>query len=137
MNHIRLWLLTAIIVLFIIIGFVLSLPHHTHEMVHVSVPQAMEIIPTVTLHDIFKKGMHTITGSVEAPDACTIVTSTASLEGNSSSTESILIAISMPVDTGICLQIPTIMNFSTTIAAPPRIPITATVNGSVASTTSS
>ncbi len=123
-------------VFIIITGLVLS-TQHARGVVQISVPQTKITIPVVTLHDTFKKGTHTITGSVEAPDACTIVTPTASIEGNASSTENILIAISMPVDTGICLQVPTVIDFSTTIVAPPQISIIATINGSVASTTSS
>ena len=136
MNHTRFWIFAAIVVFVIIIGLVFSVPH-VHDVVRVPAPRVTTTMPIVTVHDTFKKGIHTIAGSIEAPDACTIVTPTAILEGNASSTESILIAISMPADTGVCLQIPTVMSFSTTIAAPPQIPITATVNGSVASTTPS
>lgn len=136
MNHTRLWIAAGIIAFIIIAGFVFSVPH-VRDVARAPVPQAAPIVPTVTLRDTFKKGVHTITGSLETPDACTLVTATTTLEGNASSTESILLALSMPEDTGVCLQLPTRVDFSTTIIAPALLPITATVNGSVASTTSS
>ncbi|MDE2021731.1 MAG: hypothetical protein KGI71_02295 [Patescibacteria group bacterium] len=136
MNHTRLWIAAAIIAIVIVAGFVLSVPH-TREVAQTPAPQPVAAVPSVTLHDVFKKGIHTITGSLEAPDACTIVTATTSLEGDASSTQDILLAVSMPPDTGVCLQLPTRMDFSTTAAAPALTPITVTVNGVVASTTSS
>lgn len=136
MSQKRLWVAAAIIALVIVAGFLFSVPH-TREVVPAIPTQNTLVIPSVTLHDAFSKGTHTITGSVEAPNACTTVTATAHLEGDASSTESISVALSMPPDTGVCLEMPTRMNFSTTIAAPALLPITATINGAVASTTSS
>ncbi|MHB8660625.1 MAG: hypothetical protein ACYC75_01640 [Minisyncoccota bacterium] len=136
MNRTHLWAAAAIIALVIVIGFVLSVPH-TRDVIRTPQLQPVAAVPLITLHDAFKKGLHTITGSIEAPDACAIVTATSTLEGNASTTESIQVAVSMPSDTGVCLQMPTNMDFSTTIAAPAQLPITATVNGSTASTTSS
>ncbi len=136
MSHTRLWVAAAIIAIAIIGGFMLSVPH-TRDVIQAPPPPAAVVVPLVTLHDAFAKGTHTITGSLEAPDACTIVTATSTLEGDASTTESVAVAVSMPSDTGVCLQMPTQMNFSTTITAPAHVPITATVNGSVASTTSS
>jgi hypothetical protein len=81
--------------------------------------------------------MHTISGMVEAPDACTAASSTAVLTGDASDTQAIRVDITMPADTGICLQVPTTLKYSTTIAAPANLPISATVNGAAASTTDS
>jgi len=136
MSHTRLWIAATIIAFLIVVSFVFSVPH-TRDVVRESAPQSVTTVPLVTLRDVFKKGLHTITGSVEAPNACSIVTAQANLQGDASSTQSIQIALSMPVDTNVCLQLPTRMNFSTTITAPAQIPITATVNGLVATTTSS
>ncbi|MHB8710463.1 MAG: hypothetical protein ACYC6X_02870 [Minisyncoccota bacterium] len=135
MSQKRLWVAAIIIALVIVIGFVFSVPH-VRDIAQ-SPPQVTMTIPTVTLHDTFKKGIHTIVGSVETTDACTGVTATSTLEGDASSTESILLSLSIPEDTGVCLELPTRTNFSTTITAPALLPITATINGSVASTTSS
>ncbi len=136
MSHTRLWIAATIIAFLIVVSFVFSVPH-TRDIVREPAPPSATTVPLVTLRDAFKKGLHTIIGSVEAPNACTIVTAQANLQGDASSTQSIQVALSMPVDTNVCLQLPTHMNFSTTITAPAQIPITATVNGSAATTTSS
>ncbi len=136
MRHMRLGIAAAIIAAVIFIGFVLSVPH-TRDVIQVPKKDssAASSTPLVTLRDAFKKGLHTITGSVEAPDACTAITASSTLVGDASSTESIRVDISLPVDTGICLQLPTPVDFRVTIAAPEYVPLTATVNGVAASTT--
>ena len=136
MSHKRLLVSAVIITVIIITGFVFSVPH-TRDIPRVPEQSKVVVVPPVTLHDVFKKGTHTITGSVEAPNACASVTAVASLVGDASSTQSILTAISMSDDTGVCLQLPTQIKFSTTIVAPIHLPLTATVNGSAATTTSS
>lgn len=137
MNHTRLLVAASIIAVVIVGGFVLSVPH-TRDIVETTLSQNVTpSVPQVTVHDAFKKGTHTITGSLEAPNACTIVTAHASVVGDATSTESILVALSMPADMGVCLQLPTTITFSTTIVAPARLPITVTVNGLSATTTTS
>jgi len=81
------------------------------------------------------KGVHTITGSLVAQNACTTVLAEATLVGDASSTQNILVAISMPKDSGICLQKETTLKFSTTITAPARLPIVLQVNEVLATTT--
>lgn len=136
MSHKRLWISATIIAFAIIAGFVFSVPH-TRDIPRAPESPKVTVVPPVTLHDAFKKGMHTIIGSVEVPNACTNVTATASLVGDASSTQNIVVAISMPSDSGVCLELPTRMTFSTTIAAPAHLPLSATVNGMAATTTSS
>ncbi|MBU6388311.1 hypothetical protein KGQ72_00295 [Patescibacteria group bacterium] len=133
MNQTRLWAAATIIALVVLIGFVLSVPH-TRDVPHLASNTETPSIPLVTLHDVFRKGVHTITGSLEAPNACTMVSAESLLQDNASSTGRILVQISMPPDAGVCLQVPTRATFQTTIAAPVHLPIEATVNGSVAST---
>jgi len=136
-GHMRLWVAATVIASLIVAGFLLSVPH-TRDIVETAKSPASPILPpTVTLRDIFKKGVHTITGSVEASNACATVTAQASLDGESPETKSILVALSLQSDTGVCLQVPTRVNFSTTLAAPARLPMTATVNGLAATTTAS
>jgi hypothetical protein len=130
MNRTRFWVAAGIIACIIVIGFALSVPH-THDVAQTAASQnKTAIVPPVTLHDSFTKGVHTITGSLAATDACAIVTANAEVSGSASSTERILVSISMPADVGVCLQLPTSMNFSATISAPAHLPISATVNGS-------
>ena len=137
MTQKRLWISAAIIGLIIVIGFAISIPHTKDETLPPKQMSAATTIPTVTVHDVFKKGTHTITGTVEAPNACTAVAAEASVLGNASTTGNVVqIALVMPTTTGICLQLPTPVKFGVTISAPAQITITATVNGAVASTTS-
>lgn len=138
MNYTRLWTAATIIALIVVVGFVLSVPHTNEvsrqpELEKTAVPR----VPTITLHDVFKKGVHTITGSITTPNACTTVIANATVVGSATSTQKILLAISAPVDTGICLQEPTRIKFSATANASAGALIQATVNGVTASTTSS
>lgn len=136
MSHTRLWTSAGIIAVVIVVSFMLSVPH-TRDVVHAPSPEATTTnVPIVTLHDVFKKGMHTITGSLITPNACTPVTAVATVVG-SVSTQSILVALTMPEDTGVCLQEPTRTKFSATISAGAGALIQATVNGHVATTTAS
>lgn len=135
MNQKRLWLAALIIAFVIIISFVLTVPH-TRDLPKALEPEkAVAVVSSVTLHDVYKKRMHTITGSLVAPDACTSVTAQASMVGNASGTQSISVAITMPASTGVCLELPTKTSFSTRIAAPAGLPLSATVNGAVATAT--
>jgi len=135
MNHTRLWVAATIIAIFLIIGFVLSVPHTRDIEVDQTLLPTETYAPSVSLHDVFKKGTHTISGSIEVPNACTIVSATAVLTGEVSSTERILVNISVEKDVGVCLQLPTSKGFSTTIVASGGLPISATVNGETATTT--
>lgn len=93
--------------------------------------------PSVTVKDSYKKGTHTITGSILAPNACTVVTATSNVVPSvASSTPAVItLRISMPEDTGICLQVPQEKSFSVTAVAGADAVIQATVNGQMASTT--
>lgn len=135
MNHKRLLVAAAIIAFVVFGGFVLSVPHTRDVGKIASSAESIASVPAVSLHDSFKKGLHTITGSLIVANACTSVTARATLSGSASSTSAILIELSMPEDSGICLQTPTQVNFTTTLAAPAHLPITATVNGEAATTT--
>lgn len=135
MSHKRLLVVATIIAGIIIVGFVLSVPHTRDIPAELSSEVVTPSVPAVSVRDSFKKGTHTITGSIEAPDACTTVSAQAVLVGDASSTESILVDISMSEDSGVCLERTTLLRFSTTIAAPAQLPITATVNGAQATTT--
>jgi hypothetical protein len=134
MNHRRLWVAATIIALFIIFGFVLSVPR-VRDVTEVSAPEAATMgVPSVTLRDSFKKGTHTFTGSIEVSNACASVSAEAALQGNASTTESILVALTVSNEEGICLQVPTMAPFQAVLVAPARLPVTVTVNGLVATT---
>ena len=131
MKHTRLWVAATIIALVVLIGFVLSVPH-TRDVQEGPILKSVAKVPSVMLQDIFKKVLHTIAGSIEAPNACTVVSAEASIIGDASSTESILVAISMPDDAGTCLQIPTSVTFKTTISTLADLPLIVTVNNATA-----
>lgn len=137
MSHKRLWVAAAIIAVVIFVGFILSVPH-TRDIGNSSSSQNVATsAPSVSLHDSFKKGTHTITGLIEARNACASVSAQASLVGDATNASGILVMISLEKDSGVCLQVPTPIHFTTTVSAPAHLPITATVNGEVATTTAS
>ena len=134
--HTRLSTVALILTLAIVGGFALSVPR-AREVHEVGLAPVASTTPVVTLRDSLKKGVHTLSGSIEAPNACTAVSAEASLTDASSTTPHILLALSMPEDSGVCLQVPTKTSFSTSITAPAGASIEVRVNGTVASTTSS
>lgn len=134
MKSSRLWQAATIIAVIIIVGFVISVPHTTRDTVQAP-EEIVAAVPTVTLRDAYKKGTHTVSGSLEAPNACATVFAEATYApGAASSTGSILVALTLADDGGVCLQVPERMTFSTTVSAPVDLPIVATVNGETAST---
>jgi hypothetical protein len=130
MPHTRLLIAAAIIAVVLVAGFALSVPH-TRDVVEEIEISSEEQIPTVTIRDAVKNGVHTITGSLKVPNACTAITAEARLIGEDGA-QSILVTITMPKYTEVCLQMPTTENFSVSIEAPARLPITATVNDATA-----
>ena len=134
MNHTRLLVTATIIAAIIFIGFMLSVPH-THDAKQISLPPPPTPAPSVAIRDVFKKGVHTLTGSIEAPNACTSLATKATLAGSASSTQYILVAITMPEDSGVCLERSVKMPFSLTISAPANLPVQVSVNNTMATTT--
>ena len=134
-NHKRLWTAATIIAVVIIGGFLVSVPRAS-EVPEAAAPAIEPAVPEVTLRDSYKKGVHTISGSIMAPTPCTLLTANARYAGSASTTdEHIVVSLAMPSDTGVCLQVLTKVNFSTTIDAPADLPITVFVNGVEATTT--
>ena len=128
-------LVAALIILGVVVtGFAISVPH-TKELAVTAQKTEAAVVPAVTVHDVYKKGTHTITGTLLAPDACTSATADATLLGDASSTQTIALAVSMPEDSGVCLMRQTQVSFSTTLAAPANLPFEVTVNGVAASST--
>lgn len=136
MSHTRLWSAAAIIALVVLTGFVLSVPH-ARDVTETQQVSIATTTPKITVNDSYKKGMHTITGSVEMPNACAVVSAEARIApGDASSTPSILIALTMADDGGVCLQVPTTATFKTTVATTTaRLPLVVTINGAIATTT--
>ncbi len=134
MHHTRIWISAGIIAAVVLVGFALSVPH-TRDVPHAPATTTASTTPAVTLHDAYRRGTHTLTGTIVAPDACSVVSADATLVGDASSSQSIALSISMPPDSGVCLMLPTVMPFSATLSAPAQLPVTVTVNGEAATTT--
>ncbi|MDO8623783.1 MAG: hypothetical protein Q7R54_00275 [bacterium] len=115
-------------------GFAFFIPHANRggEEAPAS-PVSTSVTPAVTISDSYRKGTHALTGSILAPTPCTSVSAIASVA--SSTPESILVAISMPPDTGICLQQATAISFTVSALAGADATIQTLVNGVLASTT--
>jgi hypothetical protein len=134
MNQTRLWAAGAIIAGIILIGFALSVPRARDGLEKtIALPPAPRNVPAVTLRDTIKRGVHTLTGSIEVPTVCTTVSATAILGGSASDTPYILLNIIAPEDQGICLLRSSTVRFSATVVAPVDTPVRVQVNG--ASTT--
>jgi hypothetical protein len=132
MNHKRLYLAAAIIAGVLVLGFLLSVPRvRDGEVVKETVEN--KTIPPVALRDTYKKGTHTITGTVTAPNACATLSTSATTTGDPAG--AIVVEFTLTEGGGVCLQVPTPLKFSTTVASPEGLPISATVNGAVATTT--
>lgn len=127
MIRMRLWTASAVILAVILAGFVLSVPHTKDATV---APTPAPVPVAVLVQDTYAKGTHTITTTLEAPDACATATAEATLvEGG------IQVSIAMPPDVGICLELPHRMALTSTIAAEPNLPISVVVNGEAAAIT--
>lgn len=131
--HTRLWVAALIIIVVVVGIFVLSVPRAREVASPTGSTTASAQLP-ITYHDSYKKGMHTITGTVMVPDACTTITADASLDTTSGSPR-IELALSVPTDDQICLQVPTRLSFSVTVAASASTPIDVLLNGEMATST--
>ena len=137
MNHTRLWIVSALIACLIVASFLVSiLRAQRAEAPGASVlPIAETAQSAVSIKDTFKKGVHTISGSLVVPDACTTPIVDVVVGGDSSDPQSIIVDLAYPEDTGVCLQMPTSVSFSTNVTAPEGLPILVMVNGTIATTT--
>lgn len=131
----RLGAAAVIIACLILGGFVLSVPRARDGVKLPGAEAPAMPTPPVTLRDVYKKGTHTISGSLMAPNACMTLNASVQLTGEEPSPQGILVAITLTPNDGVCLQLPTKLAFTTTLAAPADLPLTATVNGAQATTT--
>jgi len=132
----RLWVAALIIAVAVIVGFALSVPRAREIPEPSGSATTASLTSVVTLHDSFEKGVHSITGSLVAPDVCASLTARASVEGPSAQAgERIILALTMSEDSQLCLQLPTKLTFSVSVEALADAPIDVSVNG-VSATTS-
>jgi hypothetical protein len=124
----RLRILALIILGTIIIGFVLFVPKGKVQSPSAQVPAA-DALPAVSLSDTFKKGTHTISGSLEVHNACVAVAAEASVINDGATPRGIAVAITRTPSEGICLELPTRITFQKKVVAPKDLPLSATIDG--------
>ena len=135
MRRSNFWIAAAIIAAVIFVAFLVSVPHAGPvESNTFTAATSTPTAPYTTVSDSYRRGVHTITGSILAPNPCTTLTATSTLQGTASTSQSIVVDITMPKDTGVCLQEPATTTYSTTLTAPKSLPIQVTVNGLLAAT---
>lgn len=131
MSRTRLTISAVIIAFVILTAFALSVPHTRDIGLNSLMQEATTTAPAVTVQDAFRKGTHTLSGSLMAVNACTTVSAEAAPVTDASST-SILLSLTVEELSGVCLELPTEIEFETTVSAPADLPITVTVNGAPA-----
>lgn len=91
-------------------------------------------ITLLSVSDSYHKGMHTITGTLMLPTACTPFAATTSPEGNGG-TNGIRVDIASEVDDGVCLALPATTTFTATAAGAASSTVSVYLNGALATTT--
>lgn len=140
MHTMRVWSPAVIIAAVLIIGFVLSVPRVRDLGGKSPVDTSTPYSPVVYVHDVYtsKKGTHAITAKISLPDACTTISGEASAApgASASSTDVITLALDMPDTSGVCLEEPATTTLTFNVSAGKGAVVTATINGTNASTTS-
>jgi hypothetical protein len=130
----RLALTVFLAVMIVIASFAFFTPHANKNVELAPVAEKLTItLPNVRYSDTYKKGIHTINGSVSAPTPCTELS--ASLGVASGTPELISVTLLMPRDTGICLQRSTTLPFTVSTPASAKADIEILVNGMLATST--
>ena len=130
----RLFVAATIIAGIVFAWFALSVPRAGVVIPEQKAEIAAFKVPSVTLRDVFKKGTRTLNGSIVVPTVCTTVSALATLDATSTPSR-IILSLSIPEDTGICLQREATASFLTTLVAPADVPVEVNVNGVLATTT--
>ena len=128
-HHVQLAVAAFIVVLVIVY---LLFAFHTQDG---AMPKATgQTVPQVALTQIkslYAKGSYRVSGAVSVPTPCYTLSSQVS-----TATSSIRIDLSSPVDTGVCLQVPTAETFSVSAVGSKGASIQVYLNGKLATTTS-
>ncbi len=117
-------LVLAGVLLVLALAFVLFVPHTSR--VEPASLLATSSPPAVLLHDAYRKGTHTLSGSFALKNPCTTFAAAVSATGTP---PAITVALSVGDDEGICLQEPATTTFSLSVKAPQGAAVSATVNG--------
>jgi hypothetical protein len=129
-HHARIAL--GVFVLVLIVGFVIFIAHTQDgsvpkEKTATSTP--VSILESVS--SSYSKGTYTIKGKVQVPTPCYQVTAAAT-----AASTTIRVDLSIPTDTGLCLEEPAIDAFSVSVVAAKDASLEVYINGSLATSTS-
>lgn len=131
---IRIALGTSVLIVITVLIFVFSIPHANTPGESGPAPLVIApVVPGISIRDVYKKGAHTITGSLKVPNHCTTVSVESVLDGEP--TKGILILLTVLEDEGICLQEKVERSFTTSIVAEEKMPIRVLINGTEATVT--
>ncbi len=86
--------------------------------------------PSVNVESEYEEGVHYITGTVSVPDRCISVIPSSTLLPDGV----MRVDLSLSPDEGLCLELPTEVEFSTEVEAPEEAPLEVYVNGTKAQT---
>lgn len=111
----------------VVSGYALFIPQTNKDEVVAPVEGNPEPAPIVTLDATYRRGVHTISGTIEAPTPCTLVGVESAVA--SSTPASITVSLTLTPDEDICVQVVTPLPFSVTAAAPEDAVIAVTVQG--------
>lgn len=125
----RLRILALIILGALIAGFVILVPRGKVQSPTADAASTTSGIPEVTLVDSFKKGTHTISGSIVVYNACVAVATEALVIEDGANPSGIQISITRAPSEGICLELPTRIPFEKKVKAPRGLALTALVDG--------
>jgi hypothetical protein len=92
---------------------------------------APETIQIERIKDVYKKGVHTISGVALVPTACTKIDTVAT-----TTAAGIVVNIASVSDTGMCLELPSEIPFSVTATAPQTATTNVYLNSKLATSTS-
>ncbi|HQU07837.1 MAG: hypothetical protein B7X04_01135 [Parcubacteria group bacterium 21-54-25] len=126
------------LILVIVIGVGMGISSkHLSDGVRTPISAATSTPPVVTLvslTDTYRRGTHTISGAVTVPTPCYAPVAQTTLVPSTTPPE-IRLDLSVPIDTGICLQLPATTTFSVAQSAARDAVIAAYVNGVFATST--
>ncbi len=134
----RLFIIALILIAFGILSIFIFSPHLTNNgniAAHVSVATSTpHVITLVSLQNSYRRGKHTIKGSLVMPTPCYTITANTSMVP-STTPPVIRLNLVVPIDTGRCLALTATTTFSTTQVAAKGAIIKAYINNTFATST--
>ncbi len=122
---------TIIILLVLILGFTLSVPRiqDVAEESETLRTEESVTVPTLTLERSYRRGTHTLTGTLLVDTYCTMVTTEAVVTPEDVSPSVITLKLATEEVAGVCLMLAEERSFSVSIEAPEDSMVEVFVNG--------